>query len=255
NESLIITNAHRINEGLMPILDRRDADFFFLRRTTEEGIRDTVIDLVVNRLPRSYGEEIRDRIQVLTPSKKGLSGTDTLNPGLQAALNPPAPRKGEHRSRDRVFRVGDRVMQTKNNYSVIWEKDGLEGEGIFNGDIGTIKKIDNAAGKLTIDFDERICEYDASGLEELEHAWAITVHKSQGSEYPIVIMPLTRTAPMLLTRNLFYTAVTRAMKIVILVGRRDVIAQMVNNNSQSVRYTGLRDFITEEFDKDTKRKR
>ena len=244
NESLIITNAHRINEGLMPILDRRDADFFFLRRTTEEGIRDTVIDLVVNRLPRSYGEEIRDRIQVLTPSKKGLSGTDTLNPGLQAALNPPAPRKGEHRSRDRVFRVGDRVMQTKNNYQIEWETAlGDSGMGIYNGDIGTITGFDAEEHVFEVRFDERVCRLDFEQLDELDHAYAITVHKSQGSEYPVVILPLYDCAPMLLSRNLLYTAVSRASKMVILVGREQVLAQMVANNRHFIRCTMLEEFL------------
>ena len=137
-------------------------------------------------------------------------------------------------------------MQTRNDYSLIWEKNGYEGSGIFNGDIGTIIEIDNAEGKLTIDFDERICEYDATNLENLEHAWAITVHKSQGSEYPIVIFPLYSCAPMLMTRNLLYTAVTRAEKMVILVGRKAVIEQMVKNDRLAVRYTGLYRMLTKD---------
>jgi len=138
-------------------------------------------------------------------------------------------------------------MQTKNNYSVAWEKDGVMGEGVFNGDIGIIERIDNEEGYFVINFDERVCEYDTANLEELEHAWAITVHKSQGSEYPIVIMPLCPFAPMLLTRNLFYTAVTRAKKIVILVGRKYIISKMVENDAQAVRYTGLRQMIEKEI--------
>ena len=244
NESLIITNAHRINEGQMPILDRRDADFFFLRRTTEEGIRDTVIDLVANRLPRSYGEQIRDRIQILTPSKKGLSGTDTLNPGLQYALNPAAPQKGEHKSRDRVFRVGDRVMQTKNNYQIEWTTAfGDEGAGIYNGDIGVITDYDAEEHIFEVKFDDRVCRLDFEQLDELDHAYAITVHKSQGSEYPVVILPLYDCAPMLLSRNLLYTAVTRAAKMVILVGKEGILARMVENNRHFVRCTMLEEFL------------
>ncbi len=244
SESLIITNAHRINEGLMPVLDRRDADFFFLRRTTEEGIRDTVIDLVANRLPRSYGEEIRDRIQVLTPSKKGFSGTDALNPCLQLALNPASPLKGEHKSRDRVFRVGDRVMQTKNNYQIEWETAfGDAGMGIYNGDIGTITDFDAEEHVFEVRFDERVCRLDFEQLDELDHAYAITVHKSQGSEYPVVILPLYECAPMLLSRNLLYTAVTRAAKMVILVGKEQVLAQMIANNRHFIRCTMMEEFL------------
>ena len=247
SESLIIANAHRINEGLMPILDRRDADFFFLRRQTEEGIRDTVIDLVANRLPRSYGAEIRDKIQVLTPSKKGLSGTDALNPGLQVALNPAAASKGEVKSRDRVFRVGDRVMQTKNNYQIEWETAlGDEGTGIYNGDIGTVTDYDAEEHLLEVRFDDRVCRLDFEQLDEVDHAYAITVHKSQGSEYPVVILPLYDCAPMLLSRNLLYTAVTRASKMVILVGREQVLAQMVANNRHFIRCTMLEEFLRRE---------
>ena len=243
-ESLIVTNAHRINEGERPILDRRDADFFFLRRNTEEGIRDTVIDLAANRLPRSYGEEIRDRIQVLTPSRKGLSGTDSLNPGLQLALNPEAPGKAEHKSRDRIFRVGDRVMQTKNNYQIEWTTAlGEEGMGIYNGDIGIVTGFDTAENLLEVRFDERICRLDFAQVDELDHAYAVTVHKSQGSEYPVVILPLYDCAPMLLSRNLLYTAVTRASKMVILVGKESVLDRMIANDRHQIRCTMLEEFL------------
>ena len=243
-ESLIIENAHRINEGVMPVLDRVDADFFFLRRQTEEGIRDTVCDLVANRLPRSYGEDFRKRIQVLTPSRKGLSGTDSLNAALQSLLNPPAPGKAERKSRDRVFRVGDRVMQTKNNYQTEWRTDlGEEGLGVYNGDIGTVTGFDEAENLMEVRFDDRICSLDFSQLDELDHAWAVTVHKSQGSEYPCVVIPLYDCAPVLLSRNLLYTAVTRAAKMVILVGKQAVLEKMVENDRHQLRCTMLREFL------------
>ena len=245
-QSLIITNAHRINAGELPDTSRTDADFFYLRRESEEAISATVIDLVKNRLPRSYGADIVSKIQVLTPSRKGLSGTDILNAGLQEALNPRAPGKAEKKSRDVVFRVGDRVMQTKNNYEIEWETDdGKTGVGVYNGDIGVVTDIDREENLVTVAFDERICVLDAAQLEEVDHAYAITVHKSQGSEYPVVILPLYSCAPMLLSRNLLYTAVTRASKMVILVGKPNVLQQMIDNNRHTVRCTMLKHFLTE----------
>ncbi len=245
-ESLIITNAHRINEGQLPVTDRRDGDFFFLRRMTEEGIRDTVVDLVKNRLPRSYGADIVQKIQVLTPSRKGLSGTDMLNPGLQAALNPPGSGKAERKSRDRIFRVGDRVMQTRNNYGIEWETDtGETGMGVFNGDIGTVTDFDPEEKTMEVRFDDRVARLDAASLDEIDLAYAVTVHKSQGSEYPVVILPLYDCAPMLLSRNLLYTAVTRASKMAILVGKPSVLEKMVANARVLVRCTMLREFLGE----------
>ncbi len=247
-ESLIITNAHRINEGILPELHRTDGDFFYLRRESEEQIRDTVVDLVQNRLPRSYGADIVNRIQVITPSRKGMSGTEVLNVGLQAALNPPSPGKAERQCRDVIFREGDRVMQTKNNYGVEWSTSmGKMGMGIFNGDIGVVRSIDRDSETMEISFDDRECVYDFSMLDELDHAYAVTVHKSQGSEYPVVIIPLFRCAPMLLTRNLLYTAVTRASKMVILVGSEGVLRQMVENGKHSERCTLLGEFLKKEY--------
>ncbi|MBQ5819635.1 MAG: AAA family ATPase, partial [Clostridia bacterium] len=247
-ESLIITNAHMINEGKIPELHRTDADFFYLKREGEESIRDTVIDLVRTRLPRSYGADIANRIQIITPSRKGMSGTEVLNMGLQDALNPPCRSKKERRSRDLIFREGDRVMQTKNNYSVEWiTSSGKAGMGIYNGDIGTVLAIDTENETVEIRFDDRLCVYDFTMLEELDHAYAITVHKSQGSEYPVVIVPLFRCAPMLQTRNLLYTAVTRASKMVILVGSYGVLTQMVANNTHSERCTLLGDYLKKDF--------
>ena len=239
-ESLIVTNAHAINRGEMPRLDVKNNDFFFLRRDTDRDIVLTVADLYKNRLPRTYGEMAREGIQVISPSRKGEGGTENLNILLQEGLNPQSGGKAQYRYRDRVYREGDRVMQVKNNYELAWEKDdGSTGMGVFNGDIGIIEAINHASECMEIRFDDRHVVYDFSLLEELEHAYAITVHKSQGSEYPIVIIPLYRAPYMLLTRHLFYTAVTRAQSMVILVGREDVARTMVQNHRQSMRYTGL----------------
>lgn len=242
--SKIIQNAHAINEGIVPELSNKNSDFFFLPRESDEAIAKTVCDLCKNRLPRSYGPETVEKIQVMTPSKKGVCGTENLNLILQEELNQQQKNKKEITVRNLKFREGDKVMQIKNNYSLLWEKDGYEGNGIFNGDIGKIVSINRSEGKMIVDFDDRLCEYDFSGLDELEHAWTITVHKSQGSEYPIVIFPLYSCAPMLLTRNLLYTAITRAEKMVILVGKKSILEQMVNNNKHAVRYTGLYKILT-----------
>lgn len=245
-QSLIITNAHAINGGSMPDLSVKDNDFFFLPRTTDAEIAYTVADLCKHRLPRAYGASVIDGIQVISPSRKGESGTDALNVLLQRELNPPARDKHEYPFRDRVFREGDKVMQTKNNYDIYWEKPDTDGSGIFNGDIGTIRKIDLFEQQMEIIFDDRVAMYDFSMLDELDHAYAITVHKSQGSEYPTVIFPAYAAPSMLLTRNLLYTAVTRAETRVILVGRSDIVAEMVGNNRQSMRYTGLERFVRAE---------
>ncbi|MBO5270557.1 MAG: AAA family ATPase, partial [Clostridia bacterium] len=238
-ESLIITNAHAINGGRMPDLKAKNNDFFFLPRETDAQIAATVADLCKTRLPRAYGAEIIGGIQILAPSRKGESGTDALNVLLQRELNPPARGKNEYAYRDRVYREGDRVMQIRNNYDIYWEKSDTDGTGIFNGDIGIIQKIDPSEQMMEILFDDRLAEYDFSLLDELDHAYAITVHKSQGSEYPTVILPAYSAPPMLLTRNLLYTAVTRASARVIIVGRIEVIETMVGNNRESMRYTGL----------------
>jgi exodeoxyribonuclease V alpha subunit len=238
-QSLIVTNAHAINAGQIPELHTTDNDFFFLKRENDDDIPATIVDLCVNRLPRSYGEDTVKKIQVITPSRKGKAGTETLNIMMQNALNPPSKKKSEKKVRDIVFRDGDRVMQIRNNYDIEWEKDGKTGLGLFNGDIGIIEKIDTENDFMIINFDDRIAEYDFNLLEELEHAYAITIHKSQGSEYPIIIIPMYSCAPMLLTRNLLYTAVTRAKSMVILVGKQDIIRQMVQNNRHVLRYTGL----------------
>lgn len=238
-KSLIVTNAHRINLGEKPVLDKTDNDFFFLARESDSAIAATVVDLYKNRLPKAYGAETAEQIQVISPSRRGMGGTDRLNLNLQSALNPARNGKAEFAHRERVFRVGDRVMQIRNNYELEWTRGDKNGMGIFNGDIGDIIAIDVKNRYMEISFDERIVRYEFALLEDIEHAYAITVHKSQGSEYPIVIIPMYSAPPMLLTRNLLYTAVTRAQRMVILVGKRGVVDTMVENNRQTLRYTGL----------------
>ncbi len=237
-ESLIVTNAHRINRGEMPILDVTDRDFFFVERA-EEQIAKTVASLITARLPRAYGASVTGDIQVISPSRKGRAGTAPLNHLLQEKLNPPSPEKAEHIFRDAVFRVGDRVMQIHNNYDIEWKCGNSVGQGVFNGDVGVIEALDPSEERMLVRYDDRVATYDFTMLDELEHAYAITVHKSQGSEYPVVILPLYACAPQLLTRNMIYTAVTRARRMVIFVGRRDIAARMVENNHHVMRYTCL----------------
>lgn len=246
-ESLIVTNAHAVNHGEYMNLESKSGDFFFLPRQEDAQTAATIAELCKKRLPKSYGLTVFDGIQVITPSRKGDAGTEMLNSALQSVINPPARGKAEKKVRDFTLREGDKVMQIKNNYDIEWNKNGTQGFGIFNGDIGVIKKIDLSEELITVDFEDKICEYDYTMLDELELAYAITVHKSQGSEYPIVIMPLYRYTPKLLTRNLLYTAITRAQNIVILVGNGEVAKAMVDNNRQTKRYTGLR-YALEKYD-------
>ena len=247
DESRIITNAHRINMGLMPEISSKGTDFFFLERTSDEATAKAVCELVTTRLPKTYGRGISEKIQIITPSRKGAAGTENLNLMLQQALNPPSAHKGEKKSRLFTFRAGDRVMQTKNNYQIEWSTTlGDAGFGVFNGDIGIIETVDTENETVTVNFDDKRCDYDYSMLEELEHAYAITVHKSQGSEYPVVIIPLYRCAPMLQSRNLLYTALTRASRMVILVGERGVLQNMVENDYHADRCTMLRRMIASE---------
>ncbi|MBO4309147.1 MAG: ATP-dependent RecD-like DNA helicase [Clostridia bacterium] len=247
-KSLIVTNAHAVNRGEMPRLDVKDNDFFFLPRADEATIAETVAQLCAVRLPHTYGQMAIAGTQVIAPSRRGEVGTEHLNRVLQAALNPPSPDKQEHAFRDMVFREGDRVMQIRNNYDMEWERDdGSAGMGVFNGDIGTVMQIRNRNSEMIVRFDDRTVRYEFNMLEELEPAYAVTVHKSQGSEYPIVILPVSeRVPPMLLSRNLLYTAVTRAQNIVILVGSEAAIARMVANNRQTMRYTGLVNWLSED---------
>ena len=244
-ESLIVTNAHTVNRGEHIDLTKKDGDFFYLPSDSDEQTASIIRTLCKTRLPRAYGVSVYDGIQVITPSRKGQNGTEMLNSVLQAAINPSEYGKKEKSLRDLTYREGDKVMQTKNNYDIAWQKNGVEGFGIYNGDIGIIRKIDLIAQAMTIDFDGRMANYDFAMTEELELAYAITVHKSQGSEYPIVVIPLYRYTPKLLTRNLFYTAITRAQQMVILVGNGEVAHMMTDNNRQTKRYTGLAYFMTQ----------
>ena len=244
-ESLIVTNAHKINSGESPVLNVTNNDFFFVRRESEREIAATVADLITKRLPKTYGDDIREQIQVISPSKKGAGGVELLNSELQARVNPKATFKKEKASHGVIFREGDRVMQIVNNYDIEWEKNGIGGFGIFNGDIGVIESIDLKNEVINIWFDDRYVRYDFENLDELELSYAITVHKSQGSEYPVVIIPMYACAPMLMTRNLLYTAVTRAKRMVILVGRSDIPDRMVRNNREVLRYTTLASRIRE----------
>lgn len=236
--SMIVTGAHKINCGELPTLDAKNGDFFFLRRESF-AVADTVASLLSVRLPRAYGEQIREEIQVITPSRRGIAGTEELNRTLQAALNPPRKGKNEHTFRSTCFRTGDKVMQIRNNYDIAWKKDEREGYGIYNGDIGKILQIDTRERSMTVDFDGRLTPYDFELLEDLEPAYAVTVHKSQGSEYPVVIIALPDVPPLLRTRNLLYTAVTRAKKMAILVGRREIVEEMVRMDKRALRYTCL----------------
>ena len=246
-KSLIVTNAHAINRGELPRLDVKDNDFFFMPRSEDASITATVAQLCGVRLPRTYGAMATTGTQVIVPSRKGEAGTEHLNVVLQATLNPPSPEKSEHRFREITYREGDRVMQVRNNYDMEWERDnGMTGAGIFNGDVGVIESIDPTDGNMRIRFEDRTVTYEFSLLEDLEPAYAVTVHKSQGCEYPIVILPLGNVPPMLRSRNLLYTAVTRAQCIVIVVGREDVLADMVRNNRQTMRYTGLSERLRRE---------
>ena len=238
-QSLIVTNAHDINEGRYPDLHTKNNDFFFLQRQSDEDTAETITQLCKVRLPKKFGEQILENLQIITPTRMSCCGVEALNVRLQAALNPPSPEKREKSARGVIFRQGDKVMQTKNNYDILWVKDGVEGAGIFNGDIGKILKVDNMAEELVIDFDGRITEYDYTLLDELEHAYAITVHKSQGSEYKTVIIPAFHFSKRLLTRNLLYTAVTRAQQMVIIVGDEQAVNDMVDNDRHALRYTSL----------------
>ncbi len=236
-ESLIITNAHRINRGEMPVLDVKNKDFFFVP-TPEDRVAETVADLICRRLPKAYGKKITSEIQVITPSRKGRAGTERLNTLLREVENPPDKSKKEIQVHGILFREGDRIMQVRNNYDIVWTKNGLEGSGAFNGDTGFLLSLTEDGAKIR--FDDRDASYAKENLEELDHSYAITIHKSQGSEYPVVIIPLYSCAPMLETRNLFYTAVTRACRMVILVGNRAVAERMVENNRHIMRYTTLK---------------
>ena len=247
----IVLNAHKINKGEHIVMDNKSRDFFFLKREDANVIISVALTLIQKKLP-SYVDADPYDIQVLTPMRKGLLGVERLNGILQRYLNPPSPQKREKEHGDILFREGDKIMQTRNNYQLEWEirtKYGLsvdKGTGVFNGDMGIVREINDFAETMTVEFDEgRMVEYPYKLLDELELAYAITIHKSQGSEYPAVVIPLLSGPSMLMNRNLLYTAVTRARKCVTLVGNEVTFAQMVQNTSQQKRYSGLCDRLKE----------
>ncbi|HAT4160617.1 TPA: ATP-dependent RecD-like DNA helicase [Clostridium perfringens] len=244
-ESMIVVNAHKINKGEMPKLNEKGTDFFFIRNDIQEGILNTIIDLINTRLPKfnSNWDKLKS-IQVLVPMKKGVLGVTNLNERIQNVLNPKAPYKKEKEFRSMVFREGDKVMQIKNNYSLKWTRIAGKGEheglGVFNGDMGFIESIDLEGKKLSIIFDdERRVTYDFMYLDELDLAYAITIHKSQGSEFPVVIIPAYMGAPLLMNRNLLYTGITRAKEMVVVVGIPKALKYMVDNTRSMERYSSL----------------
>ncbi len=250
-ESDIVTNAHLINEGKQIALDNKSMDFFFLARDNVNVIYKHMIQLITEKLPKFVKAEVYD-IQVLTPMRKGALGVETLNQILQQYLNPPSEQKIQITHGEGILRVGDKVMQTKNNYQLEWEivsKYGIaidKGLGVFNGDVGIVKEINETAKTVLVEYDDaRRVTYPMSGLDELELAYAITIHKSQGSEYPAVIMPLLTGPKMLFNRNLLYTGVTRAKSCVTILGSRDTVMQMIANENEQKRYTGLKARICE----------
>ena len=243
-QSLIVTNAHKIVNGEMPVLNSADKDFFFLNRNNKSDVTNVIIDLCTSRLPKAYGYSAFENIQVLSPSKKGELGTAELNHKLQSALNPKSDDKAEAVIGSKTFRVGDKVMQIKNNYDILWYREnGETGEGVFNGDIGIIERIDKKAKVIKINFYDKTATLTFEHASELDFAYAVTVHKSQGNEFDAVVMPMFSGPPQLYYRNLLYTAVTRAKKTLILVGNPSTVEYMVNNNRRTKRYSGLKEFI------------
>lgn len=239
-DSRIVRNAHMINRGEHPDFEANTGDFFRLRRLKGGTAVETIVELCARRLPENMKIPSAS-IQVLSPTRKGETGTANLNKRLQAALNPPSESKKEKLFGEAVFRVGDRVIQIKNNYDTIWKtKGGVRGAGVYNGDIGTIAQIDPITETLTVDFEDKLATYSFEMLNELEHAWALTVHKSQGSEYRAVVLALSGDVQMLLTRGVLYTAVTRAKELLIMVGDDNIAHRMIDNNKQSRRYSALR---------------
>ena len=241
-ESMIIVNAHKINNGEAPYLNAKNKDFFFLNAATNEEIMNTIIGLVETRLPKFYKVDPLEDIQILSPMRKGDIGVTNMNIILQRYLNPPSERKVEVTLNKRIFRIGDKVMQIKNNYTKSWknEDETENGEGIYNGDIGYIYYIDKNKKIIYVMFEgSRIVEYNFEELDELDHSFCTTIHKSQGSEFPVVVIPIAWAPPMLLSRNLLYTAITRAKKLVVLVGDVRYLKQMVQNNRVNARYSNL----------------
>ena len=247
-ESLIVTNAHDIVQGKYPVLDSKDNDFFLLSQPNPFLAARTVADLSASRLPKAYGFDPLSDIQVLCPSRKLEMGTVSLNNALQARLNPPEPKRAEMTRKGFTLRQGDRVMQIKNNYDIAWTKaDGDAGSGVFNGDVGILESLDPLSGTLTVRFDDRLALYTGDEIDQLELAYAMTIHKSQGSEFPCVILPLLDIPPKLCYRNLLYTAVTRARQLLVIVGAGRVVTAMVDNDRRTRRYTALRPMLEAAF--------
>lgn len=249
-ESEIVMNAHKIVNGEYIDLTSKDKDFFFFQRLEYGGLQDLVVDLCKTRLPKAYDYSPIEDIQVLSPTRKGPAGIVELNKRLQQELNPPAAGKSEVKTPVYIFRKGDKVMQTKNDYEILWKKyiteDKTEsGAGIFNGDIGIIIAVNKLLKTVTIDFEGRIAVYDKQMLDNLELAYAITVHKSQGSEFDVVILTVFGGFDKLYYRNLLYTAVTRAKKMLIIVGSKKRVEFMIDNNKRNLRYTALKNMLME----------
>ena len=247
DDSLIITNAHLINSGKMPLINNSSKDFFFEEKSELNEIKNSIVDMVTRRLPKFTGLE-SGQIQVLAPLKAGVCGIDNLNKCLQESINPPSIKKMELVVGNTIFRVGDKVMQTTNNYNLVWKKmNGFveeEGEGVFNGDIGNIELIDFQTGEMVVDFEDgRRCLYPRTEVSQLSLAYAITIHKSQGSEFDVIIIPAIAGPAMILTRNLIYTAVTRAKKMVVIVGEQKNLKRMVSNNYTVQRFTLLKELL------------
>ena len=240
-ESRIVSNAHMINAGQVPQIGENKGDFFRLQRFNTLDCVDTIVSLYLDRIPNNMGIPVED-IQILSPTKKGDTGTINLNHMIQEKMNPSDPTKAEKAFGDIIFREGDRVMQTRNNYDIMWsDSKGIEsGTGVYNGDLGMITSIDRGNKMLTVDYDGHFVKYDFEALDELEHAWAMTVHKSQGSEYRAVILALHTISKPLMNRGLLYTAITRAKELLIIVGKDDVIMTMIHTDRESRRYSGLR---------------
>ncbi len=245
-DSMITINAHKINDGEMPEFNKKDGDFFFIDCLNNEEINKTIVGLMEKRLPEHYNLKALEDIQILTPMKKSINGTIELNKILQSKLNPIGKGKGELKINKTLFRTGDKIMQIKNNYQMAWkktDKDGYveSGEGVFNGDIGYIRYVNKVDQELVVEFDDnKEVTYTYNQLDELIHAYAVTIHKSQGSEFPAIIIPITWAPPMLLTRNLIYTAVTRAQNLLVLVGYKKYIKEMIDNNKIDRRYSNLK---------------
>ena len=245
-ESTIIMNAHKILNGEYPDIYQKNSDFFFLQRLNYLQAQETIIQLWKDRLPKAYGYDPIEDIQILCPSKKSTLGVITLNKLMQEAINPKSKGSKELKNANYTFRIGDKVMQIKNNYDVLWEKNGSKGTGIYNGDIGIIKDIYGDC--LEIDFDGRTVIYESELVDQLELAYAVTIHKSQGSDFDVVIMPMLNNFKMLSYRNLLYTGITRAKKLLIVVGSTRELFRMVDNDRQLLRYTCLKDMISYEFE-------